>query len=154
LLFWLQGLLFLFGMFALLGWPMHGSWSVLIVSQVLMVIACQSVAAFVFLMTKDSMRVMSLMAAYSAPGFAFMGITFPATDMTLPARIWRELLPATHYVEIQLNHANYGSSPLSALAQMGTLLMFSLLLALALLKAKKIASGPEGKEVKRLEVGI
>jgi ABC-2 type transport system permease protein len=141
-------------MFALLGWPMHGSWSVLIVSQVLMVIACQSVAAFVFLMTKDSMRVMSLMAAYSAPGFAFMGITFPATDMTLPARIWRELLPATHYVEIQLNHANYGSSPLSALAQMGTLLMFSLLLALALLKAKKIASGPEGKEVKRLEVGI
>ena len=147
LLLWLQGLLFLVGMYLLLGWPMNGSWTVLAASQLLMVVACQSVALFVFLMTEDSMSSMSLMAAYSAPGFAFMGITFPATDMVLPARIWRELLPASHYIEIQLHQANYGVSPLAAIPRMESLLLFSLLLVAALFKAKRIASAPLAKEM-------
>lgn len=94
------------------------------------------------------------MAAYSAPGFAFMGITFPATDMILPARIWRGLLPASHYIEIQLAQANYGVSPLAAMPQMESLLLFSLLLIPALLKAKKIASDPTAKKIKTGEATI
>ena len=154
LLLWLQGLLFLFGMYILLGWPMHGNWAVLAASQLLMVVACQSVATFIFFMTEDYMSSMSLMAAYSAPGFAFMGITFPATDMTLLAQIWRELLPASHYIEIQLTQANYGASPLAAIPQMERLLLFSLLFIPALLKANKIAFHPSAQEIKIEEAAI
>lgn len=154
LLLWLQGLFFIFGMYNLLGWPMNGSWVILVASQLLMVVACQSVATFTFLMTESYMSSMSLMAAYSAPGFAFMGITFPVTDMILPARIWRELLPASHYIEIQLNQANYGVSPFAATSQMESLLLFSLLLIPALLKAKKIVSDPTTNKIQTGEVSI
>ncbi len=154
LLLWLQGLLFLFGMYILLGWPMHGNWAVLAASQLLMVVACQSVATFIFFMTEDYMSSMSLMAAYSAPGFAFMGITFPVSDMILPAQIWRQLLPASHYIEIQLTQANYGASPLAAIPQMERLLLFSLLLIPALLKANRIVSDPTANKIKTGEAAI
>ncbi|VAW64972.1 Domain of unknown function / Efflux ABC transporter, permease protein [hydrothermal vent metagenome] len=128
---WLNGALFLWAMFNLLGWPMNGSWDILLLSQLLMVLASQAVALFIFLLVQDPARALSLAAAYTAPSFAFMGVTFPATDMTMPAQIWRDLLPVSHYIDIQLYQANHGASIQSALPQMGALLLFSVVFLLA-----------------------
>ncbi len=110
LILWLQGILFLVGMYGWLGWPMHGSWPALMLAQLLMVLAGQAMGSLFFLLGRDAARGLSLAAAYTAPGFAFMGVTFPATDMGLPALIWRALLPVTHYIKIQINLANYGTN--------------------------------------------
>ena len=134
LLFWLHGISFLLGMFVFLGWPMHGNLGYLIFCQLLTVCACQSVGALIFFLSKDPARSLSLAAAYAAPGLAFMGVTFPATDMTLPARIWRSLLPVSHYIDVQIAQTNYGAPlPLSQ-PQLQNLAFFIIpgLMALAL----------------------
>ncbi len=137
LLFWLHGIIFLLGMFVYAGWPMHGNLSFLIFSQLLTVCACQAVGALLFFVTRDAARGLGMAAAYSAPGLAFMGVTFPATDMTLPARIWRSLLPVSHYIDIQIAQANYGAALVLSLPQLRNLAFFIVPALLVLLLAVK-----------------
>lgn len=137
---WFHGLLFLWAMYIALGWPMHGNWSVLIVALFLTSSASVAVASLFFLVTRDAARGLSLAAAYSAPALAFMGVTFPVTDMTLPAKIWRSLIPISHYIEIQFSQVNYGASPHIVVSQFKTLCLFSGLFLIALVIAKILAT--------------
>jgi len=123
---WFQGVLFLATIYGLLGWPMHGSWLILISAQLLTVLACQAMGSLFFMIGMDEVRGLSLAAAYAAPGFAFMGVTFPATDMGLPALVWRALMPVTHYIEIQIHQANYGGNILDLWPSFGALLLFAM----------------------------
>jgi len=137
-IFWSHGVLFLSGMYLILGWQMNGSWLVLIFAQLFMVIGSQAMALLLFMLARESARAISLAAAYTAPSFAFMGVTFPATDMTLPARIWRQLLPVSHYIEVQIAQASHGASVFSVLPQMFSLLLFIVAFVVALVVAKRI----------------
>jgi len=137
-IFCLHGVLFLGGMYLVLGWQMNGSWGVLVLAQLFMVIASQAMALLLFMLTRESARALSLAAAYTAPSFAFMGVTFPATDMTLPARIWRELIPVSHYMDVQISQASHGASAFSVLPQFFSLLLFCMTFVLALLLARRI----------------
>ncbi|MGF1875251.1 ABC transporter permease [Photobacterium frigidiphilum] len=140
LLFWLQGFIFLWAMYGVLEWPMHGSWFILSLSQLLMVVACQSMGAAFFLLTLDSTRAISLVAGFTAPAFAFMGVTFPATDMPFLAQLWRAMLPVSHYIEIQIQQVDYGASLADAIPNMIALACFGFVLLVAMMKAKKIAT--------------
>lgn len=146
LLFWLHGVVFLSSMFIVAGWPMHGSLGFLIFSQLLTVCACQAMGALIFFLSKDAARSLGLAAAYAAPGLAFMGVTFPATDMALPARIWRSLLPVSHYIDIQIAQTNYGAPLQLSRPQLQNLMLFIIPALLALLLVIKTArtTGQEG----------
>lgn len=133
LLLWMQGLFFLWFLFVFLGWPMNGSWAVLIVAQGLTVLASQAMGLMLFMMTQNAARAFSFAAAYSAPSFAFLGVTFPASDMTQIAQLWRSLLPMSHYMDIQLFQANHGASLKSALPDLFQLSAFLLLFPLIFL---------------------
>jgi len=137
--FWIHGMLFLWGMYIALGWPMHGDWSVLIVALFLTSCASVAVSSLFFLLTRDATRGLSLAAAYAAPGLAFMGVTFPVSDMTLPARIWRSLIPVSHYIEIQFAQVNYGASLVSVLPQFRALALFGILFFIAVALVKVMA---------------
>lgn len=139
LLFWLQGISFLLGMFVFLGWPMHGSLSYLIFCQLPTILACQAAGTLIFFLSKDPARSLGLAAAYAAPGLAFMGVTFPATDMTLPAQIWRSLLPASHYIDIQIAQSNYGAPLPFSLPQLQNLALFILPGIIAIMLAARTA---------------
>lgn len=137
--FWIHGMLFLCGMYIALGWPMHGDWSVLVVALFLTSCASVVVSSLFFLVTRDAARGLSLAAAYAAPGLAFMGVTFPVSDMTLPARIWRSLIPVSHYIEIQIAQVNYGASLMSVLPQFKALALFGLMFFVAVVCVKVMA---------------
>lgn len=130
-IFWIHGMLFLWGMYIALGWPMHGDWAVLVVALFLTSCASVVVSSLFFLLTRDAARGLSMAAAYAAPGLAFMGVTFPVSDMTLPARIWRSLIPVSHYIEIQFSQVNYGASLMSVLPQFRALALFGILFFVA-----------------------
>lgn len=138
-LFWLHGVLFLWGLYIQLGWPMHGSWSILVLAQLLMVIACQGVAALFFLFPLDVTKAMSLAAGFTAPAFAFVGVTFPATDMPVFAQIWRAMLPVTHYLDVQVHQVNHGQTIIEALPALGILSIFALALIVAMLRVRALA---------------
>jgi ABC-2 type transport system permease protein len=111
-LFLLHGAWYLSWLYVIMDWPMHGSWPVLILAQLLTVVGSIGIGALFFLFTLDAARALSIAAFYAASSLAFMGVTFPVTDMVLPARIWRSLVPICHYIEIQIAQVDYGA-PLS-----------------------------------------
>lgn len=118
---------------------MHGQWGILIAAQILMVFACQSMGSLIYFIAMEAPRAMSFVAAYTAPAFAFMGITFPATDMPIIAKMWRGLLPVSHYIEVQLQQVDYGSGWYQASHQLLVLSSFmcALLLAMGLMLVRR-----------------
>ncbi len=142
LLLWLQGLFFLWFLYVFLGWPMNGSWLLLFAAQLLTVLASQAMGLLLFFITKNSARAFSFAAAYSAPSFAFMGVTFPTSDMTFLAQFWRSLLPISHYMDIQLIQANHGASIKTAVPDLLQLSLFLLLFPILFWVAKTISAQP------------
>ncbi|ROV59465.1 ABC transporter permease [Vibrio ponticus] len=108
--FALQGFAFLCWFYLGFKWPMEGSLLILVIGQWVTVIACMIMGSFFFFMTLDPARAMSFAGAFTAPSFAFMGITFPVTDMNTLAQFWRSLLPISHYIELQVSQVSYGAS--------------------------------------------
>ncbi len=125
-IFLLQGVSFL-AVFLWQGWPSHGSFAPLLVAQWLTILACQAVGTLYALCVPDAPRALSMAASYTAPGFAFLGLTFPATDMGVFPQMWRALLPVSHYLEIQIGVMNYGVSPAVLLPSFRALCYFLLL---------------------------
>jgi len=106
--FVLQGMAFLLWFYSSIGWPMEGSLVTLLFAQFVTVIACMIMGSLFFFLTLDPARAMSFAGAYTAPSFAFMGVTFPVTDMNQIAAFWRSILPISHYIEAQIAQVSYG----------------------------------------------
>jgi len=107
LIYTLWGIIFLLYLYS--QWSFQGSFTVLIFALFLTVIAYQSVALLLFVTGFDYARSLSLGAVYTAPAFAFLGITFPIYSMNDFALAWRDILPLSHYLQIQISQANYGA---------------------------------------------
>ncbi|MFC5704842.1 ABC transporter permease [Aeromonas eucrenophila] len=123
---WAWGLAWSLLLFKALGYPMQGSWLILTLGLGLASAACVSMGAFFYAVIRDPARALSLAGAYTAPGFAFMGVTFPVSAMGDFAQFWRSLLPISHYVELQIGQTNYGLPLGATLPQFGALLLFLL----------------------------
>ncbi|HHQ4654860.1 TPA: ABC transporter permease [Aeromonas hydrophila] len=131
------------------GYPMQGSWLVLAMGLGVASAACVSMGAFFYGIIRDPARALSLAGAYTAPGFAFMGVTFPVSAMGDFAQFWRSLLPISHYVELQIGQTNYGQPLAAALPQFGALLLFLLPLLLVVRRYQAQASAvPANEELK------
>ncbi|APX06130.1 multidrug ABC transporter permease [Vibrio campbellii] len=136
-LFMAQGALFLIWFYVLLGWPMEGSYLVMLLAQFVTTIACIIMGALFFFLSMDPARAMSFAGAFTAPSFAFMGITFPVSDMNALAHAWRGLLPITHYIEVQVDQANYGASAAQSIGSLWPMIGYIIpLLMTAALMAK------------------
>ncbi|ENG8026747.1 ABC transporter permease [Vibrio parahaemolyticus] len=122
--FMLQGALFLYWFYVLLDWPMEGSLVIMLLAQFVTVVACIIMGALFFFLSMDPARAMSFAGAFTAPSFAFMGITFPVSDMNTLAHAWRSLLPITHYIEVQVGQASYGASAAQSLSALWPMLWY------------------------------
>lgn len=136
-LFMLQGIGFLLWFYQGLEWPFQGSLVPVIAAQALTTIACVIMGAFFFFLTLDAARAMSFAGAFTAPSFAFMGITFPVTDMGHPAQIWRSLLPISHYIEVQVDQASYAIPGWQSLERLWPMAGYLLPALLVLLLAQR-----------------
>ena len=126
LIYWCWGLVLVWLLFGWFGWPMVGSWALIFLAQGLTVLACLGMGALLYGLTRDGARAMSLAAGYSAPAFAFLGVTFPTADMNGLAQCWRALLPASYYAELQIGQASLGLLGRAAWMPVVALLMFML----------------------------
>lgn len=120
----MQGLIFAWFFYVYKGWAMNGHWSYLAFAMVLAALAGQCVGLLIFCITMNFTKAISMGAAYAAPAFAFAGITFPAEGMPALAQFWRELLPITHYIDLQIGQVNYGQSIIMMLPELGALCLF------------------------------
>lgn len=136
-LFLMFGIAFSFWFYVLLDWPFNGSFVALTVAQLLTVISCIIMGCLFFFLTLDPARAMSFAGAFTAPSFAFMGITFPVTDMNTAAQIWRSLLPVSHYIEVQTAQSSYGVSAAQSLISLSSMLWYAIPAFAVMLLIKK-----------------
>ncbi len=132
LLLWFQGLLMLWLFYHYLGWRPSGNVLWLFIGLALTVLSVQSMSVRIVALVKDRVKAMSVSAAYLAPAFAFMGITFPRGDMNAIAWAWGGLMPSTHYMKLQVDIADHGASLFAIFSSLSALLLFLLVLPFAL----------------------
>jgi len=120
--FMLLGIGYLFYIYS--AWTFQGSFIVLVFGMFLTVVAYQVIALLLFVTDFDYARSLSLGAVYTAPAFAFLGITFPVYNMNGFALFWRDILPITHYMQLQLSQANYAANVFLELDKLGVLFLF------------------------------
>ncbi|MFL7012428.1 ABC transporter permease [Enterovibrio norvegicus] len=137
---WLLGIGFATGMHWGLGWPMNGDWAILLTAQWLMVLAGLAVGALLYVGSRDAVRAMSLVAGFTAPAFAFMGVSFPAGEMPFLAQCWRAMLPVSHYITLQIGQFNYGATLQQSMPALLALASFSLIWLLIGLKMKRLST--------------
>ena len=135
--FGLQGIAYLYWFYCALDWPNHGHVIMLIAAQWLTIAACVVMGTLFYLITLDAARSLSFAAAYTAPSFAFMGVTFPATNMGALATLWRDILPISHYIEVQVQQVSYGLSSWHSLPTLLSLLWYLIPLVLVCWLAPK-----------------
>jgi len=117
-LFLAFGIGFMGWFYVLLDWPYHGSFVPLVFAQIVTIVCCMIMGSAFFFLTLDPARAMSFAGAFTAPSFAFMGITFPVTDMNAAAQAWRSLLPISHYIEAQTALSSYGADAAQTIIQL------------------------------------
>ncbi|ANV97712.1 hypothetical protein BBW65_02330 [Helicobacter enhydrae] len=100
--------------------PMRGDWKLLFVGALTLILAYNAITLFIFVLTKQSTRAISIISVYSAPSFAFAGITFPTNSMNTFSLFWSNFLPISHYLELYIQQANYGGSVQEALRLIAT----------------------------------
>lgn len=106
----LQGGFILAWLYLYLALPLAGSIALLLFAQLIMLLAVWSLVLLVFVLMRDSARVISFCTALFAPAFAFMGITFPTHDMPQLAQWWRLIMPSSHYIESHVSVVSYGAT--------------------------------------------
>lgn len=124
LAFWLQGLLMLALFGLLLDWQPAGGLLWLWLGLALTVLAVQAMAVLIVALLPEPLHALSVCAAYLAPAFAFMGITFPRADMNTLAWWWGALMPSTHYMNLQVAVADHAAPFATLWPSLAALLLF------------------------------
>ncbi|MDT3335270.1 MULTISPECIES: ABC transporter permease [Shewanella] len=134
----LQGGFILAWLYLYLALPMAGSLALLLLAQLVMLLAVWSVVLLIFVVMRDSARVISFCTALFAPAFAFMGITFPTHDMPQLAQWWRLIMPSSHYIESHVSIVSYGADWPNVANQLSGYWGFICLLPLIYLLSRKL----------------
>lgn len=129
-----------------LDWPFHGHIMALLPVAILFVAACQILGLFFLTLTFDTVRSLSVAGAFSAPAFAFLGVTFPVSDMSGFAAVWRELMPAAHFLDAYVAYGAY-SSGAGGLFRPSLLLLSYLSLIAFILYRLRTRAEPSGANV-------
>jgi ABC-2 type transport system permease protein len=137
------GLFMLVVLFRYLGVPVHGEMQVIVAATFLFVAAYLAVA-LLFVAWSANLRFASSVAAlYSAPAFAFVGITFPTIGMPVAGRVWGALLPLTHYLQVLVDQSVRGAAPAVSMKSLGALLAFvAAAPAVSVWRMGRVASDP------------
>jgi len=113
-------------LFRYLQMPLRGSFALICVATVLFVVAYQGVGILFVTLIGNLRLAIGLAAIYSAPAFAFTGITFPVLGMPLFAKTWSTLLPLTWYLKFLVSYGFHGAPLGMALPSLGMLLVFAI----------------------------
>ena len=126
-------------LFAIYGAPMQGSWGVLIVGVLALIIAYQAVALFVVALTASLRLSLSLGGGYSVLAFTFSGVTFPTMAMFSVVQPFTMLFPYTYFMRLYIDQAVRGSAWWLSMQDVAAMLLFCLLPLLALGRLRKVA---------------
>jgi ABC-2 type transport system permease protein len=117
-------------LFRWLAVPVRGSLGMIAVGTVLFVLAYQAMGLFLVAWFANLRLATSAAAFYSAPAFAFTGVTFPMMAMPFLGQLWGGILPLTYYLQLLVGQAIRGMPARGAIPECLILLTFVMILPL------------------------
>lgn len=115
-------------MFGFMGFPMMGSWLLMVVSTILLIFAAQCAGAFISSCINDPSLSMSVCTLYSAMSFSLSGFSYPIESMPPLFQSFCWLYPIRHYFLNYREIAIYGNGFGHCWVNFAALLSFGLLL--------------------------
>lgn len=125
-------------MFGLYGAPMRGSWLVLIMGTLSLLVAYQAVALTVVALTASFRLSLSLGGGYSVLAFTFSGVTFPTMAMIHWVQPLTMLFPYTYFMELYIDQAVRGVAWWYSMPKIAAMLLFCLLPLLSFGRLKRV----------------
>lgn len=125
-------------LFGLFGAPMQGSWIVLALGSMAVIIAYQAVALFIIALTASFRLSLSLGGGYSVLAFTFSGVTFPTMAMISWVQPFTLIFPYTYFMELYIDQAVRGTAWWLSMQSIASMLLFCLLPLLLLGRMKRI----------------
>ncbi len=114
-------------LFTLLKVPIVGSLGLILIATVLFVLVYQAIGLFLVALTSNLRMSLSLAGVYSAPAFAFAGVTFPLLGMPVFAKAWAHMLPLTYYIKLFIDQSMRGAPASVSLPEIAIMSCFLIL---------------------------
>lgn len=114
-------------MFGFMGFPLEGSWLLMVVNSILLVVAAQCAGCFIAGSIPDPPLAMGINAIYSAMSFSLSGFSFPVESMPAFFHSFSWLYPIRHYYLNFCDIAIYGNGFSHCWPRFCALLAFGLL---------------------------
>lgn len=128
-------------------YTMLGSFWMLVLAVVLLVLAAQAMGVFLSALLSDMHMAVCLCAIYGALSFSMSGFSYPVTSMPAPLQACSNLFPLRHYYMIYAKTALYGCGWPQCWPHVCALLLFVLAgLMGALLMARQMRREYKGEE--------
>ena len=124
--------------FGLFGAPMQGSWMMLIVGTIALIVAYQAIAISIVALTASFRLSLSLGGGYSVLAFTFSGVTFPTMAMIGWVQPFTMLFPYTYFMELYIDQALRGVEWWYSMPKVAAMLLFCLLPLLLFGRLKKV----------------
>lgn len=127
-------------LFIVMGMECMGSYLMLTLASVLFIIAYQSIAAVVVIITSNMRLALSLGGGYAVMAFTFSGITFPTGSMYGVARILSHLFPLTPFSDLFIDQAMRGIPVEWSVWEMAELILFMLPVAFVWPRLRRVTT--------------
>lgn len=114
-----------------MGTPLNGSLGTILFSELILILAYQSMALLFLTFTANLRLTLSLGSAYTMMALTFSGLTFPAMGMDLIARVFSWIFPYTFWLKVFLSQSMRGEPLHEAILPLLLLVPFVLLGILA-----------------------
>jgi len=126
--------------FKVVGVPLNGSLTVILLSTLLFVMSYQAIAVFIVSLLSNLRLSLSIGGGYSVLAFTFSGLTFPMMAMYPWVQAFSKIFPFTFYTDIFIDQALRGAPVVDSLWDMGYIALFIVLPMLCLPRLRKICS--------------
>ena len=135
---WLLSAVVAMLIFGVFGAPMNGSWTMLMVGTMALIVSYQAIALFIVAITASFRLSLSLGGGYSVLAFTFSGVTFPTMAMIAWVQPFTMLFPYTYFMRLYIDQAVRGVAWWLSMQDMAAMLLFCLLPLLLLGRMKRI----------------
>ena len=126
--------------FRIVGVPLNGSLTVILLGTLLFIASYQSIAVVIVSLVSNLRLSLSLGGGYSVLAFTFSGLTFPVMAMWPAMRFLSRLFPFTYYTDIFVDQMLRGAPAVYSLPDMGYMALFVLPLLPCLPRLKRICT--------------
>jgi ABC-2 type transport system permease protein len=113
-------------LYGISGWPVNGSLGLLILAWELMIISYLVLGVLSASFAPKLVISLSFTAFFTAPAFAYAGITFPQQAMPFLAQIWTYALPVRTLLRLQVEQVEIGAPISSSMTELLILSCFIL----------------------------